>query len=77
MPQREKAFLVPFLLAICACCAVQTHANAPIKLLAVGGRESTLGGRCFDNTLGDSSALRDVRMQIVKFNQKKRYVENE
>eukprot|EP00889_Picochlorum_renovo_P008025 jgi/Picre1/35055/NNA_002520.t1 len=26
---------------------------------------------CFDNTLGDNSALRDVRMQIVKYNQKK------
>eukprot|EP00889_Picochlorum_renovo_P005033 jgi/Picre1/32063/NNA_007411.t1 len=39
--------------------------------MAGGARESTLGGMCFDSTVSSEAALRSLRRQVVKFNQKK------
>lgn len=55
---------------------VETQANESSTSLAPVERLSTLGGMCFDSTLSDEAALRDFRRQIVKFNQKRRYVGN-
>lgn len=56
---------------------VGAYNHVPIASPARGGRVSTLGGTCFDSTVSDEAVLRDLRGQIVKFNLKKRYVENE
>eukprot|EP00889_Picochlorum_renovo_P006390 jgi/Picre1/33420/NNA_008744.t1 len=68
--QYPRAFWVPLLLVLFTNFVTEAQANASPSS-APGARESTLGGMCFQNTFPDRSALRTVRRQVVKFNQKK------
>lgn len=48
-----------------------SYAPSSIQTFA---RERAFGGTCFQNTLVDQAALDTVRLEMVKFNQQKRYV---